>query len=355
MLPGTTVTPAYAADTDVYWDSLGSSWENWSWSSSVNLGATPAYSGSKAISWKPTSGGGALRFHNRNGVQTSSTSQVQFALRASESDQRLKLVIIGANNQTYGSKLLSEVGGTPPAGSWKYYSINLSLLNAASKTVYSFYLQEAENWAQPTVLVDNVKLTSTGTSSESSTTTDSSIPWYPEIRPNNKTANYTLGRPTNKSLSVDWRFRPYYEKINGNYTGTTEQILEWAAKKWGFADLGYTDIAKAIAAKESWWNMSQLGDEGRSVGIMQTKTTYWPDSAYARYSTAYSADYGMAILRFFYDGNSWIGAGAKGMRNAVGAYYCGCGYDGYGAYANKVFEYYNAKIWKKPGTSPYWF
>ncbi len=160
---------------------------------------------------------------------------------------------------------------------------------------------------------------------------------------------------------MDRGFRPYYDKINGQgCTGTTEQILEWGAKKWGFDQLGYPDLAKAMAVKESWWRMSLLGDYNASGyacsrSIMQIRGTQnscggWPDALYTASSTAFAADYAMAIVRYHYDGASWLGAGTRGsIRNAVGAYYCGCGSNGANAYTNEVFSVYQNKPWRQAG------
>ena len=45
-------------------------------------------------------------------------------------------------------------------------------------------------------------------------------------------------------------------RINGDFTGTTAEILRWAACKWGIDQ----DIVFAQAAVESWWRQTTLGD-----------------------------------------------------------------------------------------------
>ena len=47
-------------------------------------------------------------------------------------------------------------------------------------------------------------------------------------------------------------------RVDGRFTGSTEQILRWAACKWGVNE----DVVKAQAAIESWWQMGTLGDFG---------------------------------------------------------------------------------------------
>ena len=47
-------------------------------------------------------------------------------------------------------------------------------------------------------------------------------------------------------------------RINGNFTGTTREILRWAACKWGINQ----NIVFAQAAVESWWRQTAEGDYG---------------------------------------------------------------------------------------------
>lgn len=113
-------------------------------------------------------------------------------------------------------------------------------------------------------------------------------------------------------------------RIDGNFTGTTEEILRWVACKWGISQ----DIVFAQAAVESWWRQTTLGDwqstgcapghgpgaDGRpgqcpqSWGILQDRYPYeqsaWPGIAT---STAMSADAAYAIWRSCYDGyETWL-------------------------------------------------
>ena len=113
-------------------------------------------------------------------------------------------------------------------------------------------------------------------------------------------------------------------RINGNFTGTTAEILRWAACKWGISQ----DIVFAQAAVESWWRQTTLGDwnttgcppghgpgiDGtlglcpQSWGIMQNRYPYeqssWPAIAT---STAMNADTAYAVWRSCYEGyQTWL-------------------------------------------------
>ena len=81
----------------------------------------------------------------------------------------------------------------------------------------------------------------------------------PEVRPGNTRFNHTVGQ------HVTLSFFPQGDRaaveslvplINGDFTGTTEDILRWAACKWGISQ----DIVFAQAAVESWWRQTTLGD-----------------------------------------------------------------------------------------------
>jgi autotransporter family porin len=106
------------------------------------------------------------------------------------------------------------------------------------------------------------------------------------------------------------------QQITGNFTGTTDEILQWVACKWGVSP----DLVRAEAVVESYWKQSQAGDytndqtycppgtwDGQgcyqSYGILQIKYYYfkgaWPMS---RDDTAFNAEYVYGILRACYEG-----------------------------------------------------
>ena len=120
----------------------------------------------------------------------------------------------------------------------------------------------------------------------------------PEVRPSNNTYNSTAGtNPHNGRPLVD-----------GNFTGTTDEILQWAACKWGIDE----DIVRAQAVTESYWFQTAGGDLTNnqadchadlrtttgpcpeSIGVLQVR--YGPhedafEDANAIYSMAYNLDY----------------------------------------------------------------
>ena len=149
--------------------------------------------------------------------------------------------------------------------------------------------------------------------------------WEP--RRNNRRANRR--RPSDDQLHD---FRRRSEMVNrfgvtGRYRGTTDEILQWAARKWGFDP----DLFRAVAAVESYWNMSAIGDGGLSFGIFQMKKTYHCCPPLSSKFTAFNADYYGAILRAYYDGKQkWLNDVERGERygpgdlwGSVGSWYAG--------------------------------
>jgi hypothetical protein len=339
-------TPAIAAaDPVVYQEALSPAWADWSWAGPVDLNHQPGYLGTRSIGWRITAPWAGLYLHSAEPVPTGVATSLRFAFRTTDPSAGVSLRFYGPGNAPVGwPRLVAEFGGMP-AGAWKLYDIPLGALGAAGQSLSGLVVQDATGTlSQPLVQLDEVMLAGLP------------VPGPVEVRPANTVANNTRGRPTRPELfNVNPSFRPYYDKINGDYVGTTEQILAWAARKWGFDQLGYPDLAKAMAVNESWWDQSAVNRTG-PFGILQVNPNAWPDTEPARWSTAYNADYAMAVVRYLYDPGSWLRAGTTGnIRHAVAAWECGCGYNGTAAYADQVFTYNVTKPWLRPGQPPEWF
>ena len=69
-----------------------------------------------------------------------------------------------------------------------------------------------------------------------------------EIRPANATFNAARGADLKPQFGL-------YARVTGNFTGTTDEIIQWAACKWGIDE----DIVRAQVAKESWWYQRPAG------------------------------------------------------------------------------------------------
>jgi hypothetical protein len=163
-------------------------------------------------------------------------------------------------------------------------------------------------------------------------------------------------------------------RINGDFTGTTAEILRWAACKWGIDQ----DIVFAQAAVESWWRQTTLGDwessgcppghgpgvDGKpglcpqSWGILQNRYPYeqssWPGIAD---STAMNADTAYAIWRSCYDGyETWLNTvqhmgsyQAGDAWGCVGRWFAGRWHTAPAQqYIRSVRKYLRERIWLQP-------
>ncbi len=204
-----------------------------------------------------------------------------------------------------------------------------------------------------------------------------------EPRPDNYAANHQVPtaaqianlHPWNSLIGMDDKSDSLRRRVTGDFTGTTDEILQWAACKWGIDP----NIVRAEAVTESTWHQSQLGDYTnnqslcppgtwngtscyQSYGILQIKYTYfqseWPMS---RDDTAFNADFVYGWLRNCYEG--WADylyqytpvAGypryhAGDIWGCLGFWFSGNWYDqGAINYINVTKGYYTQKPWLQPG------
>jgi hypothetical protein len=129
-----------------------------------------------------------------------------------------------------------------------------------------------------------------------------------ESRPQNASANQTRGSSPNNENP----------RVTGNFVGTTDEIIQWAACKWGLDP----SWARAQALVESFWIQSTVGDNGESFGILQVRRPYH-QSAFegenAVRSTAYNADYAWSIWRRCFNGEyTWLNTVERGRTYAAG-------------------------------------
>jgi hypothetical protein len=194
----------------------------------------------------------------------------------------------------------------------------------------------------------------------------------------NKPYNHRRGRHVGAKFLADDGpgGKKLARRIDGNFTGTTIDILRWAACKWGIDQ----DIVFAQAAVESWWRQTTLGDWGtdaaacppghklgqdgvpgecpQSYGILQNRYPYepggWP--AIAR-STAMNADAAYAIWRSCYNGyETWLNTVQRGSQYHKGDVWGCVGRWDAGRwrtpqalnYIAKVKKYLREKIWLTP-------
>jgi autotransporter family porin len=129
--------------------------------------------------------------------------------------------------------------------------------------------------------------------------------WEP--RPQNDAANAATPNPAELAAFHRQNDEPYSHWVTGDYRGTTDEIIQWAAAKWGLRP----DLLRAVAAVETWWYMSFVGNDGSSFGLFQVRTPYHCRGPLVcglfRHDTAFNADYYASIIRSYYDGTQrWL-------------------------------------------------
>lgn len=184
--------------------------------------------------------------------------------------------------------------------------------------------------------------------------------WEP--RPQNAQANQTRGVGGVRINGAGEQFNTRFAgRIDGDFTGTTDEIIQWGACKWGFDE----DIVRSVAVMESWWKQSTVGDDGQSYGLMQVRSTVHTGTfPLSRDSTAFNVDYALAWRRACYEGEfTWLndpgrpGGYSKGDEwGCVGTWFSGNWYDGdenkpYSgarAYIKQVKGYRSERTWLRP-------
>ncbi len=112
-------------------------------------------------------------------------------------------------------------------------------------------------------------------------------------------------QPCQRQHPHDWSG---FNRVDGNFAGTTDEIIQWAACKWGIDE----DIVRAQIAKESYWYQSDASATTASrSGLGQVRDTAhqsaFQDSVNARTSSAYNLDYTYATWRGCYEGaDTWL-------------------------------------------------
>jgi autotransporter family porin len=172
--------------------------------------------------------------------------------------------------------------------------------------------------------------------------------WEP--RPRNTDANQTRGTKLANVPAGDPMSTSRYESwVDGDFTGTTDEILQWGACKWGLDE----DIVRAIAMVESWWNQDAAGDHNTTFGILQIKrTTHEGTYPLSLNSTAFNVDYALAWWRTCVEGgfSNWLTATRGDTWGCIGAWYSGGWWDNDAVfYVQVVRQRLAEQGWLRPG------
>ncbi len=145
------LTWARSADSPLFSDALSPDWQNWSWSSTVNLSNTsPVHSGSRSIAIKHDAAWAALYLHSELAFSTTEFDRVSFWIHGgSTGHQQIALVVNGDVGHHYPI--------TAPVNSWVQVTVPFSLLGNPS-SVSDMYWQDASGTVQPLFYLDDIQL-----------------------------------------------------------------------------------------------------------------------------------------------------------------------------------------------------
>jgi hypothetical protein len=206
-----------------------------------------------------------------------------------------------------------------------------------------------------------------------------------EKRPENTTDNHTVPPdPSAIAWGTGWKYWPKFvadrKLVTGDFEGTTDEIIQWAACKWGLD----VNEARAEAWLESGWYMSTApgcGGPEASFGLFQIVAEDCNGNVvhggypYVADDTALNADYWGAWIRACFDGafrssqKPWQDSPAGGyngqtmaqiiatngenyaLYGCVGAWFSNAWYStGAQGYISTVQKDEGTKLWLQPNT-----
>jgi hypothetical protein len=160
LLAGMPFRAAADSDMAIYTDSLLNSWDNWSWSTTINFAnSSPVHAGPASISANITAGNGALSLHHAN-IDTSTYTNLTFWIHGGSSGGQLLQVYAEAPSGT-GHPAVNLP--TLTASTWQQVTFTLSALGIANRTDFArFSIQDRSGSGAATFYVDDMKLTYNG-------------------------------------------------------------------------------------------------------------------------------------------------------------------------------------------------
>jgi len=181
--------------------------------------------------------------------------------------------------------------------------------------------------------------------------------WEP--RAGNTVPNHTVPTQAQRDFynaqSQNYQTRGLF---TGNYTGTTDEIIQWVSWKWGLDE----DVVRAVAATESWWNQNAYGFDYQGGGLMSPTWSQNPGlNPIGMTSTAANLEVFAGYMREYYDNpdgrSNWFNDVDHGQTysagdewGSIGAWYAGRWHTAAAeAYITKVKGYLADRVWEQQG------
>jgi glucose/arabinose dehydrogenase len=144
----------------IYRDALPTGWENWSWRSTENFGDTSqVFEGTASLKATYTGAWGGLYLHSGTPLDTTGHTSLSFAIAgAGASNQNLEVFLVDPAGNPLAVQSLASYVGTIQAGAWKQVTIPLTDLEATSKQISGFVLQDMSGGSGASVNVDLMQI-----------------------------------------------------------------------------------------------------------------------------------------------------------------------------------------------------
>ena len=150
-----TLSASPTGDVTVYTDALGAGWQNWSWSSTVDLASTnPVHTGTDAIAVTFTAAWAGVYLHVSPALDGTQFESLVFWIHGGTAGgQQMRVVLYdGSGNAA------TPVTVTPPgAGQWTQVNVSIASLGAPAQ-ISGIVWQDTTGGAQPTFSLDDITL-----------------------------------------------------------------------------------------------------------------------------------------------------------------------------------------------------
>ena len=151
---------AVVPHTDLIIYDDATTWDDWSWSSTIDLANTaPVQSGAKSIAVTFTAADAGFSLRTGTPIDTGGYTAITFWAHGGSSGTRQ---IIAYTQASDGGSASASLNLSIASGSWTLYTVTLAALGNPA-AVARFNLQDATGAAQPTFYVDNIRIVGAGT------------------------------------------------------------------------------------------------------------------------------------------------------------------------------------------------
>ena len=373
----------------VYDDALRGTWQPASWTvAGVSYSAGNAPEGSAQIAATFPQRWGALSHLSQPAVDISGCEAVTFQIKASTSDAAVDVRLNNQGGEPAGPDQRINVGT-----SYQTVTIDLSAWGLLNGQVSRLSILNRSASTGVTIFVDALKFTGGAgggggggggggfddvtlppgsalpTGAECAANVTATAETVPENTPWNQRVGRSVAGETYiyDQAWVDPAVVGIEARVDGNFTGTTDELIQWAACKWGFE----SDLVRAQVYTESSWFAGKLGDCNEetqprtggsggcaSTGLLQVRSAGLPNPVHpgtwpmAWDSSAFGLDYALAVERLCFEGfEVWLATTgpyqAGDLLGCMGRWFSGQWRDGQALnYINVVNQNLNARAWE---------